>query len=297
MAETAVTFPLPEHYVQAYTTNVRAILQRNGGKLIPYVTHGHYQGDKVQVVNFIGTIDFNDRTQRFGDTTTQDAEHTQVWLYGTDRDAAVLVEKTDMLRTIYDPSNMYVDAMRRGAARKQDDTIKDAFFGSMATGIRGATSTAFGTTANVNYIAHSSTGLTVTKLRWARLRLAANYVDLDVEQPMIGVTQQQVDNLLGDTNVTSADFNTVKALTTGEVDSYMGFKFVKAEAGLPKTSTTRRCPVWVMSGMHFGDWQNLSIQISPRPDKKNIPQIFAEFTCGATRLEDGKVLEVQCTET
>lgn len=49
--------------------------------------------------------------------------------------------------------------------------------------------------------------------------------------------------LLEDTDVTSSDFNTVKALVTGDLDSYMGFKFHKigtrAEGGLPGVAADR----------------------------------------------------------
>jgi hypothetical protein len=44
-------------------------------------------------------------------------------------------------------------------------------------------------------------------------------------------------------------------------------------------------------------WDSLSIIIGPRPDKNNIKQIHATFTAGATRIEENKVLQLQCLES
>lgn len=58
MAETLATYSVPEHHVKMYTANVKAALAKQGGILVPHVSVGNYSGEKSQVVNFIGTVEF-----------------------------------------------------------------------------------------------------------------------------------------------------------------------------------------------------------------------------------------------
>ena len=159
-------------------------------------------------------------------------------------------------------------------------------------------------------IPHGGTRFTVAKLRAARKLLKKRHVDLRTTRPLIAVTAEQIDDLLGEVAVTSADYNAVKPLVDGEVSQFMGFTFIPYEdngnstngKGIPTTNvagpaTIRNCPVWVPDGMHYGSWDGLPITIGPRPDKNNIKQIHATFTAGATRLEEGKALQLQAVES
>ena len=54
--------------------------------------------------------------------------------------------------------------------------------------------------------------------------------DTDPEEPRyLLVTAGQLADLLNITSVTSADFNSVKALVQGDVDTFLGFKFIRTE--------------------------------------------------------------------
>ena len=141
------------------------------------------------------------------------------------------------------------------------------------------------------------------KLRATRKLLKKRFVDLESERPYIMVTADEIDALLGETQTTSSDYSAVKALVDGEISTFMGFTFVPVE-GWPATYTEagtgftiRQLPVWVKSGMHFGSWQDLTITINSRPDKNNIKQIHGCMSMGATRLEEGKVLDLEVKVT
>ena len=71
-------------------------------------------------------------------------------------------------------------------------------------------------------IAAGGTGFTTDKLR----ALRGYYDDLECEDTVtIVVSGTGMQRLLANTDVTSADFNTVKALVNGEVNTFMGFRF------------------------------------------------------------------------
>lgn len=300
MADTVNNFPITEAYKLQFTANVQAALARKGGLLMPYVSSSNYSGEKAQVVNFLGPIFFKKRTSVYADTIATEPEHTQRWIMADDYDCAVLIDRVDTLRTIYDPTNPYVERMREALARLQDDIIAQAFFADARSGRNGASTVTFAAVA-ADTIAAGGVGLTFAKLRALRKAMKRRFLDLRAERPLIAVTAQQTDDLLGETVVGSHDYNMVKPLVDGEVSTFMGFTFIPAEGALSVengllTGGNRLCPAWVPSGMHFGDWQSFVLTVNQRPDKNNIPQLHGCFTAGATRVEEGRVFQVLCVD-
>lgn len=307
MSETIASYSVPEHHVKMYTANVRQSLNKKGGLLLGTVSSGSYSGDKSQVVNFIGPVEFVERSTVYADTKLTELEHTSRWISGTEYDCAVLVDRLDTLKMIYDPTSPYVERFREAAARKMDEIVMAKFFATAKAGKEGTDIVAF---PNRDIIPHGGTRMSVAKLRALRKLIKKRHVDLRTVRPTIAVTSEQVDDLLGEVAVTSADYAAVKPLVDGEVSAFMGFTFLPYEdngdatngRGIPTEAvagpaTIRDCPVWVPDGMHFGAWDGLTITINNRPDKNNIKQIHGTFTAGATRLEEGKVFQLQCVET
>lgn len=307
MAETVATYQVPEHHVKMYTANVQAALNKEGGLLMPYVFTDTYSGEKAQVVNFLGPVEFVERETVYQDTQITEIEHTQRWIVGKEYDCAILIDRLDTLKMIYEPTSPYVERMREAAARKTDEIIMSKFFATAKTGKDGTTDTAF---PSADTIVHGGTRMSVAKLRALRKLMKRRHVKIRTEQPYIAVTAEQTDDLLGEVAVGSSDYNAVKPLVDGEVSKFMGFMFVPYEdngsalngRGIPTNSvagpaTIRQCPAWVQSGHHFGSWDALSIVITPRPDKSMVKQAFATFTAGATRIEEGRVFMVECVET
>jgi len=293
MAETLATYTVPEHHVLMFTSNVQAALARVGGVLDPHVTHGAYTGDKVQAVNFLGPIAFTRREVRNADTVFVEPAHTQRWLRGFEYDAAILVDRLDTLKMIYDPTSPYVERIREGAAREYDVIIMNEFYAAAMTGTRGDSTTAF---PSADEVLHGTTGLTVAKLRATRKLMKQRHVDLRAERPRMAIDAEGADDLLGEALVQSRDTNAVQPLVNGEPGAYMGFDFIPIEDIIPTrtdSGTIVMAPTWVPSGMHRGTWQDLRTIIGPRADKNNITQIHCTFTGGGTRLEEGKIIKCE----
>ena len=78
------------------------------------------------------------------------------------------------------------------------------------------------------------------KIISAKKTLVAN----NVSGALHGVIEAEgLADLLGDEEATSADYQNVKALVTGEIDTFMGFKVhvigTRSEGGLPKSGSTQ----------------------------------------------------------
>lgn len=305
MAETLASYSVPEAHVKMYTANVQMALSKKGGLIRPFVSASTYTGEKAQIVSFIGPVEFIERDTPYADTKLTEFEHTQRWIVGKEYDCAVLIDRLDLLKMIYDPSSPYVERMREAASRKEDEIVMSSFFATAKTGKDGTTNTTF---PSRDIVAHGTTRMSVAKLRALRKLMKKRHLDLRTVRPYIAVTAEQVDDLLGEVVVGSSDYNSVKPLESGEVSGFMGFNFIPYEdngsslagKGIPTfvdgSDTVRQLPVWVPDGMHYGSWDGLTIIINNRPDKNNIKQIHATFTGGATRLEEGKVFQLQVVE-
>ena len=119
-------------------------------------------------------------------------------------------------------------------------------------------------------------------------------VDPSIPRHII-VSPKQITDLLGTTEVTSSDFNTVKALANGEVNSFLGFNFIVSNR-LAKSSTTRSCIAYAQDGIALGVGKDVNARIDERSDKSYATQVYYCMSIGATRMEEAKVVEVQCTE-
>ncbi len=282
-------------FVQQYTTNVQLLLQQRGSKLAGTVSVGSYTGKAAKAVEQIGAIAAQKKVSRHADTPLINTPHDARWVYPNDYEAADLIDDEDKLRMLIDPTSSYAQNHAYALGRAKDDEIILGFFGTAQTGENGSTATAFDT-AN-QQIAASAAGLTIAKLREAKKILMANEVDVDFDPLFIAVTAKQLDDLLGTTEVTSADYNSVKALVQGKVNTFMGFTFVHCERLGVDGSSNRRVPAYAKSGMHLGMWNEINSSIDKRSDKSNAMQVLSKGTFGATRVEEGKVVEILCSES
>ena len=140
-----------------------------------------------------------------------------------DYEYADLIDKQDKVRTLIDPTSGYALAAAYALGRAQDDEIIAAATGTAYTGETGSTSTPLGAS---QAITESGTdGLTLAKLRSAKELLDLGNVDPSIPRFLV-IGSRQLSDLLNVTSVTSSDFNSVKALVNGELDTFMGFKFI-----------------------------------------------------------------------
>ena len=188
--------------------------------------------------------------------------------------------------------------------------IVAAFFGVAYTGHSGSTAVTWpngnaesvptqpgGTQILVNDWTYGNgsgnVGLTVSKLISASVALDAAEGD-EMEERYIAVAAKQKGNLLATTEATSADYNTVRALYDGKIDTFMGFKFVHSERLQLDGNGYTRVPAWRKSAMGLGIAKDISGQIAPRPDKRFSWFVYADMSIGAARLEEAKLVEIKC---
>jgi hypothetical protein len=288
-------------FVNQYRSNVTFALQQKGSRLRPCV-RVETQNAEFEFYDEIGATDAVEVLTRHSDTPLMSTPHTRRRVSLRDFDWADLVDKPDKVRTLIDPASPYAMNAVWAMGRKMDDLVFEAMYGTAYTGKTGATSVSFDTAMDIdlNYVESGSatdSGLTIGKLRKAKELLDAEENDPD-EERFIAVTAKQVTDLLKTTEVTSSDYNTVKALVEGKIDTFMGFKFIKSqrvptESGEP---LHRRCPAWVRSGVLLAISYEIGVDISQRKDKRNSTQVYVTMGLGSTRMNEKKIVEIKCHE-
>lgn len=283
---------IPQNHVQQFKDNVIMLAQQKGSRLRATVRDdGDIVGDRVYF-DRIGATAAQKVTTRHGDTPLMNTPHSRRMAPMFDYDWGDLVDKTDKLKTLYDPTNKYSMAAQMALGRSMDDEIIGALGGSAAEGVDGSSSIALPSSQKVLAAAG---GLTKAKLISSKELLDAAEVDDDVER-FIVTTARQISNLLNDTEITSSDYNTVKALVQGQIDTFMGFTFKRTERLLTDGSGDRLCYAYAATAVGLGVPQDIEVDIGPRRDKRNATQVYACMGLGAVRVEDVQVVEIACVE-
>lgn len=277
-------------FVQQYSANVQMLSQQMGSLLRDTVDSETVNGDKA-FFEQVGQAAAQARTTRHGDTPLMETPHSRRMVTLTDYEYADLIDDQDKLRLLIDPTSTYARAAAAAIGRAMDDTIISAMGGTAKTGTTGSTSTAL---PSAQKIAHGSTGLTIAKLVTAKKKLDAKSVDPSIPRYIV-VSPEQIEDLLNSTTVTSADFNTVKALVQGDIDTFVGFKFITSNR-LTDDGTSRLCYAWAQDGMKLAIGKEPTAKIDERSDKSYATQVYYCSSFGSTRMEEEKVVEIACNE-
>jgi len=282
-------------FVQQYSANVQMLSQQMGSRL----------RDAVRVESIVGKNAFMDqigvataqlRTSRHADTPQLDTPHARRRLSLADYEYADLIDDEDKVRMLIDPTSSYAQAAAAAMGRSMDDVIITAALGTASSGETGSGSATLDSTANMVGSSSTNVNLSVSILREAKRKLDAQDVDPSIPR-YIAVGPSQIESLLSETAVTSADFNTVKALVQGEVDTFMGFKFIMTNRLSIDSNDIRSCFAWAEDGITLGIGKDISARIDERADKGYATQVYYCMSIGAVRMEENKVVKIFCDET
>lgn len=290
---------LPSHYVQQYANNLQLLLQQKNSRFSDKVMRGSHTGEQAAVVDQVAKIEMQTPAGRFAPIGRVDAAVDRRWVAPEDFDLPQLVDSFDKLRLLLDPQSTFVQNGVAAVNRRYDRSIIAAFFAASLTGKTGTTSTSF-LSANqvaVTMGAAAATGLNFKKLREAKRILMAYDLDIENEEIFFSVTAKQHDELLAESQIVSLDYQDKPVLVDGKITRVLGMTLVHSELNVVDGSSYRRIPVWAKSGMHLGEWGSQVTDIAQRKDLSGLPwQIYQKLTCGATRLDEKKVVEIKCAE-
>lgn len=300
-----------EWFVQQYNTNVMHLSQQKGSRLQDKVRKETQKG-KSQFFDRIGLVNAVKRTGRHAPTPQMDTPHSRRMVTIEDYEWADLVDDQDKIRMLIDPTSEYALAAANAFGRSKDDVIIQSALASAYAGEQGTTAVVHPNSQK--YAANNGTAF--TNLTVATLRTVKKMMDQkEVEgKRYFALTASQEESLLGQTEVTNSDYNSVKALVQGEVNTFLGFEFVRLErllavaAGVTASPTTgavgsgssvagfRSCFAWADTGILMSTGEDFTTKMSERDDLGYAMQVYARMSLGGTRMEEEQVVEVICKE-
>jgi len=277
-------------FVQQYSANVQMLSQQMGSRLRDAVRVENMTG-KNAFFDQVGKATAQKRTTRHADTPQIDTPHARRRVSLVDYEYADLIDDQDKVRMLIDPTSAYAQAAAAAMGRAMDDEIIAAALGTAFTGETGSTSTAL---PSAQQIANGGADMSLAKLRQAKKILDLSDVDPSIPR-YLACGPDQIEALLADTNVTSSDFNTVKALVQGEVNQFMGFNFIVTNR-LAKSGDIRSCFAWAEDGLALAVGRDVMARIDERNDKGYATQVYYCMSIGSTRMEEEKVVQIDCDE-
>jgi hypothetical protein len=296
-----MSFTITENMVMQFSNNFRVLYQQQQARLRPWCQIEAGIVGQSKSVERMGRAEAYDITSRHSDTKFVEVPHSRRWIDLVDKGWAELIDKLDKVRLLADPTNGYAKLAMAALNRQIDDAILNAARGNARTNV------GLSVLPSTQKIAVGGSNLTLAKLLTAKEILDSNEVDDDASMAMDGqspneqtarvivVNAKMLTNLYGTTEIKSVDYNSVKALAQGQIDTFLGFKFVRSErVAKDGTATTGYAVAWSRSCVALGIGQEINTSVDKRPDKNNAWQVFADMSIGATRLEDEGVVEIAC---
>jgi hypothetical protein len=290
---------IPDHFTTQFDSNWKHLVQQKNSKLKEYVTIDSIEG-KEKSYNQLDATSMTQITDRSGDTRISNQAMAKRWIRPLNYDCAKLVDEFDeqFLGEVVLPTSPIIQSHAAAYARTCDSIIIGALGGTAYTGVTGTTATVLpaGQKIAANYVesgAVANSGLTIAKLRAAKFLFDSNEVDEEEERIMV-VSAKQLQDLLRTVEATSADYNTVRALVDGTLNTFMGFKFRRSQQ-LPLATDIRSCFAYVKSGIVLAE-RGLKTHMDIRTDLSHSLQIRSVASLAAVRMEEKKVVEIACDE-
>ena len=283
-----------QHYVQLYNSNVALLAMQEDGRLKDAVRNEDQEGEYA-FYNQVGAIGYTAITGAAA-TTQNTPTHYRRRCGLLDYSIVPYLTRYDALRTGWvNPTSAYVRSSAATVNQIRDDALITAFDAAADTDKTGSTSTSYDTAMDITVV--SGTQCTLAALIEAKEKLDANEV-LSGDR-YICLAAADLTALLDIQELTSSDYATVKALVQGEIDTFLGFKFIRSERLGVTSGTTRPIYYWQKESMLLAEGageHKMFTRIDELAARNYETQIYTGVSFGATRMDESGVGRILITD-
>ena len=218
------------------------------------------------------------------DVTPLNVSYSQVTATMSDYIAAEYSDIFNQQKVNFDERRELVQVVAGAIGRRMDQLVIDALNAASAPSTVATT------------VGGAGTNMNLAKLLAAKKALDTKNVP--AEGRCMVIHANGLAALLDETELTSSDFATVKALSTGEIDTFLGFKFItlgdRDEGGLPLPST-RTCFAFHRDAIGMGIGMGQRSEINYVPEKTSF-LVSSMFSAGAVAIDDEGIVKISATE-
>jgi N4-gp56 family major capsid protein len=218
------------------------------------------------------------------DVTPLNVTYSQVSATMEDYIAAEYSDIFHQAKVNFDERRELVQVVGNAIGRRMDQLVIDALNSASSPSTVGTD------------VGGAGTNLNLAKLLAAKKALDANNVP--AEGRMMVIHANGLSALLNETELTSSDFATIKALSAGEINTFLGFRFImlgdRDEGGLPLPSTRT-------SFAFHRDAVGLGISMAQKSEINYVPEktsflVSSMFSAGAVAIDDEGIVKISSTE-
>lgn len=300
-----MSFQITTAFVDQFKANILLLSQQKESLLRRICRMEDVTGDTMYVERVSATA-AQLIGARHGDTPQIDTPHSRRKLTMDDYNWADLIDNVDRLKMLIDPDSTYAQNALMAFNRSIDEVVIEALGGAAYSGHTGGTTVnnydagecrivqSDGTlaVAGVDGVVAVETGLTIAKLLTCKQLLDDENID-DARQRYFITNPYNINQLLNTTEVKSSDYNTVKALAQGQLDTYLGFKFIKTTLLNDGPDANEiQSYACAQDAIVLAVAEEPTVRISERDDKNYSTQVYVEMSLGATRVEGPAVVEI-----
>jgi hypothetical protein len=220
------------------------------------------------------------------DVTPLNVAHTNVTATLSDYAAPEYTDIFDQTHVNYNERQELVEVVSGAIGRRADQIKLDAL---------AASSTSLTVS---NDIGGTDTNLNVTKIREAKRLMDGKNVP--AADRFFLMSADGLANLLSETEVSSSDFNTVRSLVNGQVDTFLGFKFImmgdRDEGGLSiDGSSDRSTFAWHKAALGFAESMAQSTEINYIAEKTSW-LVTGKLSAGSVAIDDEAIVKITSRE-
>lgn len=272
-------------YVRTFEDNVRFLAQQSDTRLRKWVDEFGGPGED-HVWETLGTIDAEEKVGRLVSTPVMDTPWDNRLATISTYHAGDSTEQEDPSQMLLDPNSKLTKALAMAMRREVDDVIITA---ATATAYnKDGSTTAFTAAQTVG----DGTGVISLDVITAVLEVFDNN-DIDEDEPkvfVIGPTQKR--KMLQLLEVTSADFQTKKALADGYLPNFLGFSWIVSNRLLVPTTDQLNCLAFTKWGIGLHVAKDIWARVAEDPSASFAWRIYTAMSMGAVRVEDEHVVKV-----
>jgi len=290
--------------VQKFKADVIHLAQQRGSVVRDFI---QLKEDVVGMSTFferVGSSEMVDVSTRHAASPQRDTPHSRRRVNLVTSDWGDLIDKADQRRVKIDILAAYTQTAAWAAGRRFDKHVINAATGNALGDETGSTTVALPATQKVAVTVGgggSDVGLNMDKLLRAKEILDDNYpndAEMRSVQRIILLHSRQLNrDLMPDDKIGSTDYNTLKALSRGELKEYLGFRFILTDQLNTDANSDRQVIAMRANGVGLGIGEEMDLEVAKDPAFRFSTRVFVEMDMGAGRVEEEAVVEIACDES
>lgn len=278
------------------------VLQFRANVLHLYQVQKNILRGKLREESLVGKAHFFERlakeaavikTSRHADTVLLDPIHSRRMVVPKDYVWNALVDQQDKIRLLIDANSEYAIAAAYALNRAFNQAIIDSFDADAAGGESGGTAVTFASEAAGD---NDFSAAAITTANILTVKKQLDIKDVPMEDRYMVVHPTVITQLLANSTapiVSSSDYNSIKALVQGELNTWVGFMWITSTQLNEAVATEPKNFAWHKDSMGIAVNKDIMARLSERPDKDYAVQSYACMTMGSTRIQGEGVVRFQ----